>query len=216
MCNPHFIHQKISTDQSASIFWSKVQIQLAVSHCCSFLLAPTLCPAVQLIPFFLFVCLLLLFFKTDTAGYLQNDLFSASLSKLKIVCYMAMSPVATGLHFLPTGALSHEWRLTDADRSVRGISWKIAFKKLIQLRGVTLPFPTFFLTAPWILVVMAETPAVVLNNYVSLETDTTQALAGPPPALFQWERKIKFILLNYSCFSFLQCASKLILIPLCV
>ena len=74
---------------------------------------------------------------------------------------------------------------------------------------MTLPFHTFFLTAPWILVVMAETPAVVLDNYISLEMDTTQFLAGPPPALFQWERKIKFILLNYSCFSFLQCASTL-------
>jgi len=35
-----------------------------------------------------------LFFKAGAAGYLQNDLFSASLSKLKIVCYIAMSPVA--------------------------------------------------------------------------------------------------------------------------
>ena len=71
----------------------------------------------------------------------------------------------------------------------------------------TLIFPTFFLTVVWILVVMAGSPAVVLDNHVTLETDTTQALTGPPPALFQWERKIKFILLNYSCFSFLQCAS---------
>ena len=39
--------------------------------------------------------------------------------------------------------------------------------------------------------------------------DYTQALVGPPPALFQWEIKIKFILLNYGCFSFLQCTSKL-------
>ena len=30
----------------------------------------------------------------------------------------------------------------------------------------------------------------------TLEMDTTQALAGPPPAVFQWERKIKFILLK--------------------
>ena len=56
---------------------------------------------------------------------------------------------------------------------------------------------------------MAGTPAVVLDNNVTLEVDSTQALAGPPPALFQWQRKINFILLNYSCFSFLQCASTL-------
>ena len=49
-----------------------------------------------------------LFFKADTAVCIQNDLFSASLSKLKIVCYIAMSPVATGLHCLPTHALSHD------------------------------------------------------------------------------------------------------------
>ena len=87
-------------------FWSTVQIHLAVSHCCSFLLAPTLCPDVQPNIFRKD-----LFFKADTAGCLQNDLFSASLSKLKIVCYIAMSPVATGLHFLPTRALSHDWWL---------------------------------------------------------------------------------------------------------
>ena len=52
-----------------------------------------------------------LFFKADSAGCLQNDLFSASLSKLKIVCYIAISPVATGLHFLPTGAFGHDWCL---------------------------------------------------------------------------------------------------------
>ena len=55
------------------------------------------------------ILLLLLFFKAGAAGYLQNDLFSASLSKLKIVCYISMSPVTTGLHFLPTCALSHDW-----------------------------------------------------------------------------------------------------------
>ena len=56
---------------------------------------------------------------------------------------------------------------------------------------------------------MAGTPEVVLENHLTLEMDTTQALAGPPPTLSQRERKIKFILLNYSCFSFSQCASKL-------
>ena len=56
---------------------------------------------------------------------------------------------------------------------------------------------------------IAETLAVELENHVTLEMDYTQALAGPPPALFQWERKIKFIVLNYGCFSFLQCTSKL-------
>ena len=61
-------------------FWSTVQIHQAVFHCCSFLLAPTLCPAVQ--PN---IVRKGLFFKADTAGCLQNDLFSASLSKLKIV-----------------------------------------------------------------------------------------------------------------------------------
>ena len=109
-------------------FWSTVQIHPAVSHCCPFLLAPTLCPAIQPNIFRKG-----LFFKADTAGCLQNDIFSASLSKLKIVCCIAMSPVATGLHFLPTGALS-SWFMTgdwDASRPVRGISWKTAFKELI-------------------------------------------------------------------------------------
>ena len=68
-------------------------------------------------------------------------------------------------------------------------SWKPAFKELIQLRDWTLPFPTFFLTVVWILVVMAGTPAVVLDNHETLEMDTTQALASPTPTLFQWERK---------------------------
>ena len=36
---------------------------------------------------------------------------------------------------------------------------------------------------------MAGTPAVVLDNHVTLEMDSTQALAGPVPALFQWETK---------------------------
>ena len=85
---------------------STVQIQSNVSHCFFFLLAPILCPAVQ--PN---ISRKGLFFKADTAGCLQNDLFSASLSKLKIVCYIAMSPVATGLHFLPTSALGHDWWL---------------------------------------------------------------------------------------------------------
>ena len=80
--------------------WSTVQIHPAVSHCCCFLLAPALCPAVQPNTF-----IKGLFFKAETAGCLQNDLFSASFSKLKLVCYIAMSPVATGLHFLPTHAL---------------------------------------------------------------------------------------------------------------
>ena len=53
--------------------------------------------------------LFLLFFKAGAAGYLQNDQFSVSFSKQKIVCYIAMSPVVTGLHFLTTHALSHDW-----------------------------------------------------------------------------------------------------------
>ena len=64
------------------------------------------------------------------------------------------------------------------------------------MRDGTLPSPTYFLTVVWILVSMAGTPAVVLDIHVTLEVDSTQALAGPPPALFQWERKIKFILLK--------------------
>ena len=40
------------------------------------------------------------------------------------------------------------------------------------------------------------TLAVVFDNHVTLEMDTTQALAGPLPALLQWERKIKFVLLK--------------------
>ena len=141
-----------------------------------------------------------MFFKAGDADYLQNDQCSASLSKLKTVCYIAMSPVATGLHFLCTCALSHDWLLRDARRSVRGISWKTAFKELIYLRDGPFPFLTFCLTVVWILVVMAGTPAVVLDNHVTLEMDTTQALAGPPPALFQRERKIKFILLKFWLF----------------
>ena len=54
------------------------------------------------------------------------------------------------------------------------------------MRDCTLPSPTYFLTVVWILVLMAATPAVVLDNHVTLEIDTTQALAGPPPAWFQW------------------------------
>ena len=53
------------------------------------------------------------------------------------------------------------------------------------MRDESLPFPTFFLTAPWILVVMAGSPEVVLDNHVMLEMDTTQALTGPYPALVQ-------------------------------
>ena len=86
------------------LFWSTVQVHLAVSHCCSFLLASTLRPAVQTYPF-----RKSLFFKAGVVGYLQNDQLSASLSKLKIVCYIAMSPVTTGVHFLPSHALSHDW-----------------------------------------------------------------------------------------------------------
>ena len=89
------------------------------------LLSPTLCPTIQHNMFRKG-----LFFKAETAGCLQNDLFSASLSKLKIVCYIAMSPVATGLHLLPPVLLvmSGDW---DASRTIRGISWKTAFKELI-------------------------------------------------------------------------------------
>ena len=119
-----FVRRSLLTSLSF-LFWSTVQIHPAVSHWCSFLLAPTLCPAVQPNIFRKD-----LFFKADTAGCLQNDLFSASLSKLKIVCYIAMSPVATGLHFYPPVLLvmTGDW---DASRPVRGISWKTAFKELI-------------------------------------------------------------------------------------
>ena len=125
MYNPHFSpYTELLT--SLSLF-SGAQFRSiwAISHCCSFPLAPTLCPAVQ--PY---VFRKGLFFKADAAGYLQNDLF-ASLSILKIVCYIAMSPIATGLHFLPTRALSHDKWLWDASRPRRGISWKTAFKELI-------------------------------------------------------------------------------------
>ena len=89
------------------------------------LLSPTLCPTIQHNMFRKG-----LFFKAETAGCLQNDLFYASVSKLKIVCYIAMSPVATGLHLLPPVLLvmSGDW---DASRTIRGISWKTAFKELI-------------------------------------------------------------------------------------
>ena len=85
-------------------FLEYILIHPGVFHCCSFLLSPTLCSAVQPNIFRKG-----LFFKVDTAGCLQNDLFSASLSKLKIVCYIAINPVAIGLHFLHTRALSRDW-----------------------------------------------------------------------------------------------------------
>lgn len=89
---------RISLLTSLSFFlWSTVQIHPAVSHGCSFLLAPTLCPAVQPNIFRKG-----LFFKSDTAGCLQNDLFSASLSKLKIVFYIAMSQVTKDCISYPT------------------------------------------------------------------------------------------------------------------
>ena len=87
----------------AFFFWSTVQIHPTVSHCCSFLLAPTLCPALQ--PnIFRQVCSLR---QTLLAAY--KMIYSLLLSKLKIVCCISMSPVATGLHFLPTHALGHDW-----------------------------------------------------------------------------------------------------------
>ena len=98
------LRRSLLTSLSFFFFPGAVQIHPAVSHCCSFLLAPTLCPAVQPNKFRTD-----LFCKADTAGCLQNDLFSASLSKQKIVCCIAMSPVATGLHFLCTCAFVHDW-----------------------------------------------------------------------------------------------------------
>ena len=62
---------------------------------------------------------------------------------------------------------------------------------------------------------MAGTPAVVLENHVTLKMDTTQALAGPPPALFQWERKIKFIAKVMVVLVFSNVHPNLILILLC-
>ena len=76
----------------------------SITDCFPFPLASTLCPAIQPHPF-----IKGLFFKAGTCGYLQNDLFFASLSKLKIVCYIAMNPVATGLHFLSTHAVGRDW-----------------------------------------------------------------------------------------------------------
>ena len=63
---------------------------------------------------------------------------------------------------------------------------------------------------------MAGTPAAVFDNHVTLEMDTTQALAGPPPAMFQWERKIKFILLVIIVLVFCNVYPNLILILLYV
>ena len=54
---------------------------------------------------------------------------------------------------------------------------------------MTLPFLNYFLNVVWILVVIAGTPVVVLENCVTLEMHTTQALGGSAPDLFQWERK---------------------------
>ena len=41
---------------SASLIFSTVQVHLAVSHSCSFLLVSTLCPAVEPIPLFFYCC----------------------------------------------------------------------------------------------------------------------------------------------------------------
>ena len=50
MYNPRFSAQEISSEDFAFyffFFWSTSQIHLAVSQSWSFLLAPTLCPAIQ-------------------------------------------------------------------------------------------------------------------------------------------------------------------------
>ena len=125
--NPHFSPKKISTDQTVFFFFflSTVQIHPAVSHWSSFLLAPTLCPAVQTN-----IYRKGLFFKADTAGCLQNGLFSAYFSKLKIMCYIAISLVLQDCISYPSVLLvmTGGW---DASRPVRGISWKTALKELI-------------------------------------------------------------------------------------
>ena len=85
--------------------WSTVQIHPAVCHCCSFFLAPTLCPAVQANIFRKD-----LFFKADTADCLQNDLFSASLSKLKSFLY-SHEPSIYRTAF-PAHLCSYSWQVT--------------------------------------------------------------------------------------------------------
>ena len=72
---------------------------------------------------------------------------------------------------------------------MRRISWKTAFKELIQLGDESLSFPTFFLTVVWTSDMMAGTPAVVLTHHVTLEMETRQDLDVPHPDFFLWEKK---------------------------
>jgi hypothetical protein len=46
---------------------------------------------------------------------------------------------------------------------------------------------------------MAGTPAVVLDHQITLEMDSTQALDGPPPDLFQ-KKKIQVYLVKIMVF----------------
>ena len=62
--------------------------------------------------------------------------------------------------------------------------------------------PTFFLSAVLFSDVMAGTLASDLDQQVTLKLDTSQGLTGPPPDLFQWEKKIKFIMLKVWLFQF--------------
>ena len=56
---------------------------------------------------------------------------------------------------------------------------------------------------------IAGTPVVVLENCVTLEMHTTQALGGPAPDLFQWERKNQVYLAKVMVALVFQCSSKL-------
>ena len=59
VCLIHTSVLRLSLLTSLPLFsGAQFQIHLAVSHCCSFLLAPTLCPKVQPTPFFVVVVVL--------------------------------------------------------------------------------------------------------------------------------------------------------------
>ena len=171
-------------------FWGTVQVHLAVSHCCSFLLASTLCPAVQPNPFRKG-----LFFKADTAGYLQNDLFSASLSKLKIVCYIAMSPVTTGLHFLPSRALSHDCWLRCKQIFKRDF-FKDCFQGADLAERWDSSFPYFLPNCCLDFSCDGWKSCSCIGQQCDVGDGYNCSSGCPPPALFQRERKIKFILLK--------------------
>ena len=91
------------------------------------------------------------------------------------------------------------------------------FKKLIQLGDESLSFPTVLLKAVLFPDVMAGTLEAALGQQVTLRMDTTQGLAGPPPDLFQWEKKNQvYLVKGMVVLVFCNVHPNLILIPVCL